>query len=179
MNDILTYMDKLGELDTTGVPPTNHALELTGAFREDEVRPSLERERGLANAPGQRRRELRGPQGRVRSPSMELHEMTIAQAREMLDRKEISSLELTEAILARVEATEPAISAYLTVTAESARAQAAAADKLIAAGQAGPLTGIPAGIKGRDLHRKTCAPPQAAASWRTTCRPTTPPWWPG
>ena len=51
MNDILTYMDKLGELDTSGVPPTNHALELTGAFREDEVRPSLERERGLANAP--------------------------------------------------------------------------------------------------------------------------------
>ena len=44
-------MDKLGELDTTGVPPTSHALELTGAFREDEVRPSLERERGLANAP--------------------------------------------------------------------------------------------------------------------------------
>ena len=78
---------------------------------------------------------------------MELHEMTIVQAREMLDKKEISSLELTEAILARVEATEPAISAYLTVTAESARAQAAAADKLIAAGQAGPLTGIPAGIK--------------------------------
>lgn len=51
MNDILTYMDKLGELDTSGVPPTNHALELTGAFREDLARPSLERDQGLANAP--------------------------------------------------------------------------------------------------------------------------------
>ncbi|MCB2185767.1 MAG: Asp-tRNA(Asn)/Glu-tRNA(Gln) amidotransferase subunit GatC [Deltaproteobacteria bacterium] len=51
MNDILTYMDKLAELDTQGVPPTNHALELTGALREDRVRESLPREEALANAP--------------------------------------------------------------------------------------------------------------------------------
>ncbi|MFZ5584637.1 MAG: Asp-tRNA(Asn)/Glu-tRNA(Gln) amidotransferase subunit GatC [Thermodesulfobacteriota bacterium] len=51
LNDILTYMDKLRELDTTGVPSTNHALELNEAFRADVVRPSLERERALANAP--------------------------------------------------------------------------------------------------------------------------------
>lgn len=51
LNDILVYMDKLGELDTTGVPSTNHALELTGAMRPDAARPGLERERALANAP--------------------------------------------------------------------------------------------------------------------------------
>lgn len=51
LNDILTYMDKLAELDTTGVPSTNHALELTGAMRDDQARPSLPREQGLANAP--------------------------------------------------------------------------------------------------------------------------------
>lgn len=51
MNDILSHMDKLAELDTSGVVPTNHALELTGAMREDKARPSLEREEGLANAP--------------------------------------------------------------------------------------------------------------------------------
>ncbi len=51
LNDILTAMDKLNHLDTSGVPPTNHALDLTGAMREDVVRPSLERERALANAP--------------------------------------------------------------------------------------------------------------------------------
>ncbi len=50
MNDILTYMDKLTQLDTSGVPPTNHALELTGAMRPDQARPSLERQQGLANA---------------------------------------------------------------------------------------------------------------------------------
>ena len=51
LNDILAAMDKLRELDTTGVPPTSHALELTGAMREDQVRPSMERQRALANAP--------------------------------------------------------------------------------------------------------------------------------
>jgi len=51
MDDILRYMDKLGELDTTDVPPTTHALNLTGAMRNDEVRPSARREELLANAP--------------------------------------------------------------------------------------------------------------------------------
>jgi aspartyl-tRNA(Asn)/glutamyl-tRNA(Gln) amidotransferase subunit C len=51
LNDILTAMEKLSELDTEGVDPVSHALELTGALREDGVRPSLEREKALANAP--------------------------------------------------------------------------------------------------------------------------------
>jgi aspartyl-tRNA(Asn)/glutamyl-tRNA(Gln) amidotransferase subunit C len=51
LNDILESMEKLNQLDTSGVPSTNHALELTGAMREDVVKPSLERERALANAP--------------------------------------------------------------------------------------------------------------------------------
>jgi len=51
LNDILASMEKLNQLDTVGVASTNHALESTGALREDEVRPSLQRERVLANAP--------------------------------------------------------------------------------------------------------------------------------
>ena len=51
LNDILQSMEKLNQLDTSGVPSTNHALDLTGAMRDDEVRPSLERDRALANAP--------------------------------------------------------------------------------------------------------------------------------
>ncbi len=51
LNHILAAMDKLRELDTTGVPPTSHALELTGAMRKDQVRPSMAREQALANAP--------------------------------------------------------------------------------------------------------------------------------
>ena len=51
LNDILSSMEKLNQLDTSGVPSTNHALDLTGAMREDQVKPSLERDRVLANAP--------------------------------------------------------------------------------------------------------------------------------
>ncbi|MBU1275056.1 MAG: Asp-tRNA(Asn)/Glu-tRNA(Gln) amidotransferase subunit GatC [Proteobacteria bacterium] len=51
LNDILTAMDKLAELDTSGVPGTNHALELNGAMRPDQARPCLGHGQALANAP--------------------------------------------------------------------------------------------------------------------------------
>ncbi|HOV74322.1 MAG TPA: Asp-tRNA(Asn)/Glu-tRNA(Gln) amidotransferase subunit GatC [Candidatus Hydrogenedentes bacterium] len=51
MNDILSYMDKLNELDTSGVEPTMHAMPMTNVFRDDTVCPSLDREQALKNAP--------------------------------------------------------------------------------------------------------------------------------
>jgi aspartyl-tRNA(Asn)/glutamyl-tRNA(Gln) amidotransferase subunit C len=48
---ILQYMDLLGEVDTEGVEPMAHALDISDVFREDRVRPSLDREAALANAP--------------------------------------------------------------------------------------------------------------------------------
>ncbi|MBU0516433.1 MAG: Asp-tRNA(Asn)/Glu-tRNA(Gln) amidotransferase subunit GatC [Proteobacteria bacterium] len=51
LNDILSHMDKLGELDTTGVPPTTHAMELTNVWREDAVKESATVEEALENAP--------------------------------------------------------------------------------------------------------------------------------
>jgi aspartyl-tRNA(Asn)/glutamyl-tRNA(Gln) amidotransferase subunit C len=51
--DILNYMAQLENVDTTGVPPTAHALALNNAFRQDERKPHLETERALANAPAQ------------------------------------------------------------------------------------------------------------------------------
>jgi len=53
LDDILTYVAKLNELDTEGVDPTPHAISIVNAFREDEVKPSLEREKSLANGPRQ------------------------------------------------------------------------------------------------------------------------------
>jgi aspartyl-tRNA(Asn)/glutamyl-tRNA(Gln) amidotransferase subunit C len=53
LDDILTYVAKLNELDTKGVEPTTHAISIVNAFREDDVRPSLEREKSLANGPRQ------------------------------------------------------------------------------------------------------------------------------
>jgi aspartyl-tRNA(Asn)/glutamyl-tRNA(Gln) amidotransferase subunit C len=51
MGDILAYMDQLNELNTDGVEPMMHAMEMTNVFREDVVKPSLPREEALKNAP--------------------------------------------------------------------------------------------------------------------------------
>jgi aspartyl-tRNA(Asn)/glutamyl-tRNA(Gln) amidotransferase subunit C len=48
---ILAYVDKLKQLDVDGVEPTSHAVPMINVMRDDEVEPSLERERMMANAP--------------------------------------------------------------------------------------------------------------------------------
>ncbi|WP_048600844.1 Asp-tRNA(Asn)/Glu-tRNA(Gln) amidotransferase subunit GatC [Rubeoparvulum massiliense] len=50
LNNILDYMDQMNELDTTNVAPTSHVVPLVNVMREDEVRPSLDREDALKNA---------------------------------------------------------------------------------------------------------------------------------
>ena len=55
LNDILIYMEKLAEVDTTGIEPAPPALHLSNAFREDRVLPSLPAEEALALAPRQGR----------------------------------------------------------------------------------------------------------------------------
>ena len=91
---------------------------------------------------------------------MKLHELTIVQASHLLKKKAIASVELTRAVLDRIDALDGRIGAYLTVDADRAMAQAGAADRILASGSATPLTGIPLGIK--DLIctqglRTTCA----------------------
>ncbi len=73
--------------------------------------------------------------------------LTIHQARESLDSGLLSAMELTASVLERIDAVEPAIQAFVTVTAERALEQAARADRRIAEGAAGPLTGIPVQLK--------------------------------
>ena len=51
LNSILTYMEKLDELDTTEIPSTSHAINLANVFREDLVIESLGSEKSLYNAP--------------------------------------------------------------------------------------------------------------------------------
>ena len=48
---IVGYVDQLAEVDTEGVEPMAHAVEVTNVFAADEVQPSLPREAALANAP--------------------------------------------------------------------------------------------------------------------------------
>ena len=79
--------------------------------------------------------------------SDQLWQLTVAEASRLLAGREISSAELTDACLERIAAVDEQISAYVTVTADLARQQAADADRRIASGNADPLTGIPMQIK--------------------------------
>ena len=51
LNDILAYVQKLEELDTTGVAPLAHVIPLFNAFREDVAKEGLPLEAALKNAP--------------------------------------------------------------------------------------------------------------------------------
>lgn len=51
MSNILSYMDKLNELDTAGIEPMMHVLDITNVYRDDVVGESLDRETALMNAP--------------------------------------------------------------------------------------------------------------------------------
>jgi aspartyl-tRNA(Asn)/glutamyl-tRNA(Gln) amidotransferase subunit C len=51
MGDILAYMDKLNELDTSDIEPTMHAIPMTNVLREDVETPGLDHEDALKNAP--------------------------------------------------------------------------------------------------------------------------------
>ena len=51
LNQILEYVEKLNELDTENVEPLSHPVEGINAFREDELKPSINREEALKNAP--------------------------------------------------------------------------------------------------------------------------------
>ncbi|MYA61097.1 MAG: Asp-tRNA(Asn)/Glu-tRNA(Gln) amidotransferase subunit GatA [Dehalococcoidia bacterium] len=76
-----------------------------------------------------------------------LAELTIHEARELLDRGEVSSVELTRAILDRIAQVEDGVKAFVTVTEDLAVEQAERADARIAKGDAAPLTGIPMQLK--------------------------------
>jgi len=77
----------------------------------------------------------------------ELYNLTIAEAHDLLTKREVTSQELTRAVLERIESIDNRVRAYVTVIADAAMADAAAADQRIAAGNAGALTGIPWCVK--------------------------------
>jgi aspartyl-tRNA(Asn)/glutamyl-tRNA(Gln) amidotransferase subunit A len=68
---------------------------------------------------------------------------TVAGLAAALRRREISSVELTGGLLDRIESSQGALNAFITVTREEALAAASAADAAIARGDGGPLTGVP------------------------------------
>jgi len=96
----------------------------------------------------------------------ELHFLSIAETASLIESRKLSPVELTEALLHRVEALEPQLNAFITLTAERAVAEARQAEKEIMSGDyRGALHGIPFGLK--DIyctkgllttgHSKVCA----------------------
>ena len=51
LGDILSYFDRLQQIDTTGVPATTHPVTSAPVMRADNPRPSMPRDEALANAP--------------------------------------------------------------------------------------------------------------------------------
>lgn len=52
-NHVVEYIEKLKEVDTSGIEPTSHAIEVVNAFREDVVKPFEDHKKILKNAPKQ------------------------------------------------------------------------------------------------------------------------------
>ncbi len=51
LNEILDYVEKLNQLDTSAIEPTAHVIPVHNIFRKDELKPSMDPEEVLANAP--------------------------------------------------------------------------------------------------------------------------------
>ncbi|MGH1418607.1 MAG: Asp-tRNA(Asn)/Glu-tRNA(Gln) amidotransferase subunit GatA [Hyphomicrobiaceae bacterium] len=77
----------------------------------------------------------------------ELTKLTLAEARDGLQKKEFSAVELTEAFLDKIEWGNAALNAYVLQTGDIARSQAKVADEKLSAGDAGTLEGLPIGVK--------------------------------
>ncbi|MDH3453559.1 MAG: Asp-tRNA(Asn)/Glu-tRNA(Gln) amidotransferase subunit GatA [Desulfuromonadales bacterium] len=90
---------------------------------------------------------------------MTIYDLTLAELRARLDRRELSAVEVTHAYLDRITATNPQVNSFITVCTDTAIAEAQAADQALAAGAAAPLTGLP--IAAKDIFN--------TAGIRTTC----------
>lgn len=53
MDDIISYMDKLNELDTSNIKPKEHVIPIKNVFRQDKIYESFDREKILKNVPSQ------------------------------------------------------------------------------------------------------------------------------
>ncbi len=82
------------------------------------------------------RHEIQAPEG-----------ATVGDMRQLLDARELSSVELTEAYLERITALDERVRSFVTVTRDIALEHAADADRRMASGETGPLLGVPMALK--------------------------------
>ncbi len=61
LEQVVEYVNKIGQLDLAGVEPTSHACLIENVFRRDEVKPSIDHETVLENAPVQAKDQFKVP----------------------------------------------------------------------------------------------------------------------
>lgn len=92
----------------------------------------------------------------------DLHRLSSAEAAALIAKKELSPVELVEALLTRIEALDPELKAFATVTADIAREQAKIAEReVMEAGPRSPIHGVPYGLK--DIFDTAGVPTEAGS----------------
>ena len=153
LDGILEHIDKLNEIDTSGVEPMAQVL-----FDAEETATLARRRTGAAagqpGGPGQRsaarRRLFQGAQGdRTVNPwIIAIPSLTIGRVREGLLSRRFSAAELAAEALRFAQAENPKTNAYLHFSPERALAAARRVDEQIARGEdPGPLAGVPVAVK--------------------------------
>src|SRR5262249_12823531 len=113
-----------------------------------DVRRRPLRRGGGATLRGARRARAQGLRGRAAEMTAELHDLSIAELSALLQARKLSPVELTDALIARVEQLDAQTHAFITRTFDLARKQARDAEAEIAAGRSrGPLHGVPFALK--------------------------------
>ena len=156
LSNVLEHIEKIGELDLDGVPPTSHVVDVVNALRPDEPEPCLPRRGGARVSPRAAARWLRRPQPR-RGVS-ELIELTAAAAAERIRAREIDPAELFEAYRERAAADE--LNAFTWVADAPPDGNSYAET---------PLGGVPVAVK--DLFCTEGVPSQAGSKILEGYRP--------
>ncbi|WP_100499291.1 amidase [Geodermatophilus chilensis] len=103
---------------------------------------------------------------------MEPYQLSLSQAAAAISAKELSPVELIDSVLARIDAVEPRLNAFATVTADRARKTAAdAAQEIVEGTYRGPLHGLPLGVK--DLYETAGVPTTSSSQVRASFMPDT------
>jgi aspartyl-tRNA(Asn)/glutamyl-tRNA(Gln) amidotransferase subunit A len=161
LNNILGWVEQLDEVNTDNIEPMSSVVDAKLRWRADEVTDGDKQQSVLKNAP-------RGEYGFFAVPKVieedwpmtDLTKLKIAEARDLLEKGDISARELTEAHISAVEASD-ALNAYVAKTPEMALEMADKADAKIKAGEQKGMTGIPVGIKDlfatKGVHTQACS----------------------
>ncbi len=161
LNGILSFVEQLQAVNTDGIAPMAHAVDVVQRLRPDAVTESDHRDGLSGHRAGNRSRPVPRSQG---DRMTDLIQASLKELSAALAQKKISSVELTTLFLDRIEQHNPTLNAFVSVDRDKTLAAARAADAKTrrwrdGSLQVSPLCGIP--LAHKDIF--------CAEGWRTTC----------